>query len=99
MNPSGNPMTRAPLRPASWIRRQAFSVDLSRSRKTEAACTAATFTTPYASPIACHSLRAWSIVPFFFDAGVCDEHGLNLRHGGTPSPQRGEGGGEGEPRY
>src|SRR5438128_9820807 len=53
MKPSGNPITRAPLRPASRIRRQAFSVDPSRSRKTEAACTAATFTTPYTSPIGC----------------------------------------------
>src|SRR3954470_15738637 len=31
-----------------------------------------------------------------FDAGLRDEHGLYLRHGGTPSPQRGEGGGEGK---
>src|SRR5215510_1627863 len=27
------------------------------------------------------------------------KHGLRLRHGGTPSPHRGEGGGEGEPSY
>src|SRR5262245_35883725 len=27
------------------------------------------------------------------------EHGLRPRHGGTPSPRRGEGGGEGEPNY
>src|SRR4029079_6207235 len=51
MKPSGKPTTRAPLSPASRIRRQALAVEPSRSRNTEAACTAATFTTPYASPI------------------------------------------------
>src|SRR5215470_10282457 len=55
MNPSGKPITRAPLRPASRIRRQAFSVEPSRSRKTDAACTAATFTTPYVSPMVCRA--------------------------------------------
>ena len=38
-------------------------------------------------------------VPFISTQALRDEHGLYLRHGGTPSPQRGEGGGEGEPRY
>jgi hypothetical protein len=50
MNPSGNAITRAPAAPASAISRQAFSVEPSRSRKTQAACTAATLTTGYASP-------------------------------------------------
>jgi hypothetical protein len=46
MKPSGKPITRAPALPASRISRQAFSVEPSRSRNTEAACTAATFTVP-----------------------------------------------------
>jgi len=45
MKPSGKPMTRAPCAPASRMSRQAFAVEPSRSRKTEAACTAATRTT------------------------------------------------------
>src|SRR4029077_16113 len=57
MKPSGKPMTRAPLAPASRIRRQAFAVEPSRFRNTEAAWTAATFTTPYASPISWMLLR------------------------------------------
>src|SRR3954469_12166193 len=51
MKPSGKPITRAPFLPASRIRRQAFSVEPSRSRKTEAAWTAATLTTGYWSPM------------------------------------------------
>src|SRR5712692_9994120 len=55
MKPSGKPISRAPLRPASRISRQAFSVEPSRSRKTDAACTAATFTIEATSPIHCPS--------------------------------------------
>src|SRR5712691_6475188 len=44
-------MRRAPLFPASRISRQAFSVEPSRSRNTEAACTAATLTIGYLSPM------------------------------------------------
>src|SRR3954452_10903370 len=51
MNPSGKAITRAPLAPASRISAHAFSVDASRSRKTEAAWTAAALTVGYASPI------------------------------------------------
>src|ERR1043165_7509524 len=51
MKLSGKPITRAPFAPASRISRQAFSVEPSRSRNTDAAWTAATFTTPYRSPI------------------------------------------------
>src|SRR4051812_15513389 len=51
MKPSGKPITRAPFLPASRIRRQAFSVEPSRSRKTDAAWTAATLTTGYWSPM------------------------------------------------
>src|SRR5262245_5937427 len=50
MNPSGKPITRAPLLPASSINRHAFATDPSRSRKTDAACTAATRTISYESP-------------------------------------------------
>jgi hypothetical protein len=39
-------ITRAPPFPASRISRQALAVEPSRSRNTDAACTAATFTTP-----------------------------------------------------
>jgi hypothetical protein len=39
--PSGNPTTSAPLRPASRITSQAFSTVASRSRKTGATCAAA----------------------------------------------------------
>src|SRR5262245_18506578 len=50
MNPSEKPITRAPLPPASSISRHAFWTDPSRSRKTDAACTAATRTISYESP-------------------------------------------------
>src|SRR5437764_1593609 len=42
MNPSGKATSRAPRAPASAISEQAFSTVAARSRKTGAACTAAT---------------------------------------------------------
>ena len=60
-NPSGKPITRAPLRPASRMRLHALSIDPARSRNTEAACTAATFTVSYLSPMAPRLARAGTV--------------------------------------
>src|SRR5581483_1965998 len=85
MNPSGNPITRAPLAPASRISRQAFSVEPSRSRKTDAACTAATFTTSYTSPTA-----FTCFVSFLNSAatGAFPEQLLPLHHALVEPPRR-----------
>ena len=78
MKPSGNAITRAPLLPASRMSRQAFSVEPSRSRNTEAACTAATFTVHTH-----HPCRTSLPAPMSSCVGACPFRKTGIHFSGT----------------